>query len=52
MTAHNHRQFVVGCYRCELAEDEWLDVSICYECGNDDGPYGGLCLDCLERQEE
>lgn len=20
----------------------------CYECGNDLGPYDGLCLDCLE----
>lgn len=21
---------------------------ICKECGNDYGPYDGLCLDCLE----
>lgn len=21
-------------------------VAVCSECGNDDGPYGGLCLDC------
>lgn len=24
------------------------DGTICYECGDDDGPYDGLCLDCLE----
>lgn len=22
---------------------------VCYNCGNDLGPYDGLCLDCLEE---
>lgn len=25
-----------------------VDVPVCHSCGNDDGPYDGLCLDCLE----
>lgn len=27
-------------------------MPVCYECGNDDGPYDGLCLDCLEATED
>lgn len=29
-----------------MSSDE--DWPVCYECGNDYGPYDGLCLDCLE----
>lgn len=24
---------------------------VCHDCGNDEGPYGGLCLDCLTARE-
>lgn len=27
------------------------DLPTCHECGNDAGPYDGLCLDCLEASE-
>lgn len=25
-------------------------MATCHDCGNDDGPYGGLCLDCLAQR--
>jgi hypothetical protein len=28
------------------------DAPGCVECGNDIGPYGGLCLGCLEEADE
>lgn len=32
----------------DCADDLIADPPVCRGCGNDDGPYGGLCLDCLE----
>lgn len=36
------------CFECsdELVPD---DLPVCSECGNDIGPYAGVCLDCLEE---
>lgn len=50
----------VGCEKDVDELDEWgqcvdcsptLDapIPVCRECGDDDGPYGGLCGDCLEK---
>ena len=40
------------CFECAdiLVPDLGFE-RICYECGNDLGPYDGLCLDCLEARE-
>lgn len=43
--------------RCEGARalqvvEQYEEPDACHECGNDLGPYDGLCLDCLEGQDD
>lgn len=41
------------CFECAdvLVPFDVDDAPVCRECGNDIGPYAGLCLDCLEELE-
>lgn len=36
------------CVDCSPTLD--APIPVCRECGDDDGPYDGLCLDCLEKE--
>jgi predicted amidophosphoribosyltransferase len=35
------------CVDCSPTLD--APIPLCHECGNDEGPFDGLCLDCLEK---
>lgn len=39
------------CFDCADVVEP-VDEPVCSECGNDTGPYGGVCLCCLEDSDE